>query len=226
MSSGPHCSGGDVVGEDLGEEVAHRVEVARDARGLRHVPAVAIEDGGGVVEQLAHDGRAAGAPHRDVHLGGGRGQRVVDDLELDRRDVDGGWSWLCSLGDQVAAVLAPAGPALGQQHGGVGLLDHGGPGEPRCRRRCGRGSTRRSPPAAGHPDLAAPRRLCARRSVVRTACLAASAAGRWPRRAATRSPRASRGWHRRNAGGGCRGNRRSAPSSTASSRRVPRAPAR
>ena len=91
---GPPLFRGDVVGEDLGEEAAHRVEVARDARRLRHVPAVAVEDGGGVVEQLAHDGRAAGAPHGDVHLGGGRGQRVVDDLELDGRDVGGSWSWL------------------------------------------------------------------------------------------------------------------------------------
>ena len=87
MSSGLPLVGRDVARQDLGEEIAHRVEVARDARGLRHVPAVAVEDRGGIVEQLAHDGRTAGAPHRDVHLGGGGGERVVDDLELDRRDV-------------------------------------------------------------------------------------------------------------------------------------------
>ena len=121
---------GDVAGEDLGEEAAHRVEVARDARRLRHVPAVAVEDGGGVVEQLAHDGGAAGAPHRDVHLGGRRGQRVVDDLELDRRDVGagGGHGWALSAIRWPLLSRRQAQPS-GEQHGRIGLLDHGRAGD-------------------------------------------------------------------------------------------------
>ena len=55
-----------------------------DTSRLRDIPAVAIKDRGGVVEQLAHDGGAAGAPDRDIHLGRGRGQRIVDDLQFDR----------------------------------------------------------------------------------------------------------------------------------------------
>src|SRR5262249_47408711 len=88
----------DVVGryepiEHRAQKMAHGIEMARNARCLRHVPAVAVENGGRVIEQLAHDGRAAGAPYRDVHLGGGRDQRVVDDLELDRGDLVGGAQW-------------------------------------------------------------------------------------------------------------------------------------
>ena len=77
-----------VPGENFGEKIAHGIEVARDARGLRNVPAVAVEYRGGVIEQLPHDCRATGAPDRDVHLRGRGRQCVVDDLELDRRDVD------------------------------------------------------------------------------------------------------------------------------------------
>ncbi len=81
--------GGDVLGQYLGEEERHRVQMARDARGLRHVPAIAVEHGGRVIEQLTHDGRAAGAPDGDVHLGRSGGQRIVDDLEFDRGNVGG-----------------------------------------------------------------------------------------------------------------------------------------
>ena len=85
---GPPSVGRNVTSQDLGEEVAHRVEMARDARRLRNVPAVAVEDRGRVVEQFAHDGRAAGAPDGNVHFGGSGGQGVVDDLEFDRRNLD------------------------------------------------------------------------------------------------------------------------------------------
>ena len=214
ISSGLPLVGRDVPRQDLGEEVAHRVEVARDARGLRHVPAVAVEDRGGVVEQLAHDGRPAGAPHRDVHLGGGGGQRVVDDLELDRRDA-GMLASRLAHGCTLSAIrwpllVAPAGPAVGEQHGGVGLLDHGRSLQRQRRARSGRGSTRRS--RASAPPIQTLRCRAGLRSLCTGArpCPPASAAGRWPTRAATRSRPASRGWRRRSAGGGCRGSRRSA----------------
>ena len=75
---------GNVIGENLGEKTAHRVEMARNAGGLRHVPAVTVEDGGGVIEQFADDGGATGSPHRHIHFGGRGRKGVENDLELDR----------------------------------------------------------------------------------------------------------------------------------------------
>src|SRR5262245_42024296 len=94
----------------------------RNAGRLRDIPAVAIKDRGGIVEQLAHDGGTAGAPNGNVHLGGGCSQRVVDDLKFDWRD--------CPLNlhldpprDDVATLVAMATPAFEQEHCCVCLLD-------------------------------------------------------------------------------------------------------
>ena len=152
----------------------------RDTCRLRDIPAVAIEDRGGIVEQLAHDGGAAGAPDRDVHLGGRRGQRVVDDLELDRRDRRAALH-LCSPRDQVAALVARGSPAVGEQHGGIGLLDHR-----RARRRsverrsASRFHTGDLAPGAGHPRRVACRSALGRRPGCRIGSRPAPADGRWP----------------------------------------------
>ncbi len=77
----------DEAADDLQETGAHRIEMLRDARRLRDVEAVAVEDRRRVIEQLAHDGRAAGAPDGDVHLGRRGGQRVAQNLEFDRAEL-------------------------------------------------------------------------------------------------------------------------------------------
>ena len=69
--------------EDRLQKIAHGIEVLRNARRLRHVIAIRIEDGRRVVEHLAHDGRAAGPPHRDVHLRRRSRQRVAQHFEFD-----------------------------------------------------------------------------------------------------------------------------------------------
>ena len=122
-SSGPQRGRVHVPVQQLAQEVRHAVEVARDARRLREVVALRVEHRGGVVQQLAHDGAAAGAPDRHVHLGGRGGQRVADDLDLDGSERHGVGSYASR-----AAMSAPAGaearrPAGGDEVGGEGLLD-------------------------------------------------------------------------------------------------------
>src|SRR3954465_15863125 len=80
--------GRDVTRQYLGEEVAHRIKMTRDASRLRNIPAIAVEDRSRVIEQFPHDGRATCAPDGYVHFGGSSGQGVVDDLEFDRRNLD------------------------------------------------------------------------------------------------------------------------------------------
>ena len=116
-----------VPSKDLGEKIAHGVEMDRDTGCLRDIPTIAIKDRGGVVKQLPHDGGAARAPDRDVHLGRRSGQRIVDDLEFDRWDIERARLHLCSPRHEVAALVAMAIPTFEQQHGGVCLLYDGRP---------------------------------------------------------------------------------------------------
>ena len=155
MSPGRHWSAGMNRPRISRRKIAHGVEVARNARRLRHVPAVAVENRRRIVEQLAHDGRSARAPDRYVHLGRRGGEGVVDDLKLDRRV----WGRRSSSGprcDEMAMGRGAAGPAGGNEHGGVDLLDDGRARRPGIGGDVGRGATpaprascRQSRPGAG-----------------------------------------------------------------------------
>ena len=122
-----------------------------DTGRLRDIPAFAIEDRSGIVEQLAHDSGTAGTPDRDVHFGSGRGQGVVDDLKFDRRDLRVRLH-LSSPRDEVAVLVAMAIPALEQQHGRICLLDDGGSRHHPVERDLIAVPHRHLAPAAGEPD--------------------------------------------------------------------------
>src|SRR5205814_7410907 len=72
------------------ETKPHRVEVLGNAGRLGDVVAIPIEHRGRIIQELAHDRRAAGAPDRDVHLRGDSGERAAEYLELDRPEP---WTW-------------------------------------------------------------------------------------------------------------------------------------
>ena len=76
-----------VVAQHGAQARAHRVQVLRDARRLRDIVAMRVEDRRGIIQQLAHDGGAAGAPDGDIHLGGGGGQGVAQDFQRDRVEM-------------------------------------------------------------------------------------------------------------------------------------------
>ena len=122
--------------DDAAQAKAHGIEMLRNARRLRDVAAVRVEDRSGVIQHFAHDGRAAGAPDGDVHFGGGGGQRVLHDLEFDRVQFDHGFAlrfasrWPCRATN--------GGPAVTDQDRCIILFDDGRPqdafsGQERCR---------------------------------------------------------------------------------------------
>ncbi|GAV37022.1 hypothetical protein ROTAS13_04712 [Roseomonas sp. TAS13] len=124
---------------------AHRVQVLRDAGGLRDVVAVAVEDGGGIVQQFPHHGGAAGAPDRHVHLGGGGGQAVAQDLQFDRTEHDRHASCF-------RAISVPSGPGAQRQPGAMKAVVYSssisaGPstGAATCSRWCTAASCQRPP---------------------------------------------------------------------------------
>ncbi len=85
MMTSPSChrSSGMKRSTSAAQAKSHRIEMLRNARRLRDIEAVGVEDGGGIIQHLAHDGRAAGSPDGHVHFGGDRGQRVLQDFEFD-----------------------------------------------------------------------------------------------------------------------------------------------
>ncbi len=119
----------------------------------------AVEHGGGVVEQLAHDGGAAGAPDGDVHLGGGGGEGAAEDLEFDgaERLWHGAVSGAAAQAwRRVAARLGRQRPAGRDEDGGVVLLH-----DQRARRAGRSGAARwmtatscQAPPAKHRAELA------------------------------------------------------------------------
>ena len=72
-----------VIAQDVVETTRHGVEMHGDAGRLCDALPLGIEHACRIVEQVAHDARAARAPDRDSHFFGGSDERVADHFELD-----------------------------------------------------------------------------------------------------------------------------------------------
>ena len=67
----------------------HGIQMLRNARGLRDIIAIRVEDRRGIIQQFAHRGAAASAPDGDIHLGRCRCQRIADHFDFDGAEAHG-----------------------------------------------------------------------------------------------------------------------------------------
>ena len=81
----PHRAG--PLADDRLDALAHRAQVHRQVRRIRHQAAMAIEDGAGEVKPLLDVDRLRGIGQRRPHLLGDRHEQVVEDLQHHRIDV-------------------------------------------------------------------------------------------------------------------------------------------
>ena len=75
--------------QQYAQRCAHGIQMLRDARRLRDIIAISVEDRCGIIQQFAHCGAAAGAPDGDIHLGRCRGKRIADDFDFDGAEAHG-----------------------------------------------------------------------------------------------------------------------------------------
>ena len=161
----------------------------RNAGRLRDALAFSIEHACRIVEEVAHDARAARPPDRDAHFLGGRDERVAYDFQLDGIERFHGCAALArsSVGDQVAARRRGQSPARRDEMRGVLLLDDQRSGS-RHRPRSLRASRTPSPHASAPGKHLAPPFGLASRAAVKRAFRPASPTALSPRCVPRRSP--------------------------------------